>query len=282
MRIIAIPKTLAIVAIYLVITPLVHLSFGLDANGLFGPPRLPLLALMATLFIGLIVVAFDGLKDQLPVEGKVRKGMAFVLFYLLAVLAPSSLGMIAFERGAEWQLFTAKKIAVYFTLGVDIVALLVAGAMMGLFFPSTKSRRLAPRRSLTAPALVGAIVFPVTLWGAGSAVLRLLGGLVDSLPQTLWFNLTFYGVFLVTGACLPFLHLITRRSGFGRARGVLATTLVFAVLWLPTQNFMVVFGWSFLGPFVFSLVSMGPVALTVALADALMGRDTSEDRNAGK
>jgi len=36
-----------------------------------------------------------------------------------------------------------------------------------------------------------------------------------------------------------------------------------------------VFGWSFLGPFIFSLVSLAPAALIIALAEALVGRDGS-------
>jgi hypothetical protein len=269
---IAVLKTLAVAAVYLVVTPLLHKVLHVGAS-IEGAPRMPLLVLMSVLTIGLLVVAFNLVKDLLPVRGSCAKGIAFtVVFYFLLVLVPTLLGMIAFETDAEWRWLTPKKVGTYLTLLCDCVAYLAVGAVMGWLFPSRTSRRLPPTRHLALAMSVGAIVFPLMMWATMwvTAFLRPLG-----LRSSWWFNLTFYGPFVLTGVCLPLLHLIVRQRCAGRGRGLLATLLVFALLWLPIQNFLVAFGWSFLGPFIFSLVSLAPAALIIALTEALVGRDGS-------
>lgn len=119
---------------------------------------------------------------------------------------------------------------------------------------------------------VGAVAFPVSLWAIVHGAFALPPVTDPNAPvdRTLWFDLVFYGAFFLTGLCLPLLHAVAGRTAGWRE--VLRSAGLFALLWLPVQNFMVVFGWEVGGALFFSTLSMGPVLLVLWLSDRLIPR----------
>jgi len=273
---IAMLKTAAIAVSMIVLTPVIHSLLGRvvsQEGSITGEPIVPLLMVVVSIQAILMVVLFNRVKDRIPTPGGWVKGLAFGAFFLASVQIPSVFGIVAFEPGHDWEWFTAGKIANYATLAGDTVVFLVVGALLGLLFPSRVAGRLGWTRSMTVAVVIGLVVFPLALWG----IMHLAFGLLPlddpnaPVGRSLWFNLVFYGVFLLTGACLPILHVVARKTrGLG---SVCRSTALFGLLWLPVQNFMVVFGWEVGGALFFSAMSMLPVALVLGLADRLVTED---------
>ena len=204
--------------------------------------------------------------------------MAFGALFLLSVQIPSVFGIIAFESGADWQWFTEAKLANYRTVVGDCVVWLVVGTLLGVLFPGDGGSRARPAGVPWLASAVGAVVFPASLWGVMHGAFACLPVTDPNAPvgRSLFFDGVFYGVFFLTGACLPYLHRRIRRSR--GTREVLRTAGLFALLWLPVQNFMVVFGWQVSGAVFFSMLSMVPVILVVWLADQLDRRPAASAR----
>jgi hypothetical protein len=268
-------KTLVVTACYFVLVPLLHeaLAFVIPAASLTGKPNMPLLLAMVLVQVGLLVVAFNLIKDLLPTRSKWRKGLLFVAFFLVAVQIPSVFGIIAFDRHA-WVWFNPEKVNNYWTLMIDVVAYVVAGVALGGLFPATAAPWFRRPRGLGLAMALGALLYPLSLCGLENLIMSALPvpSLVPHGVDSTWFNVILFGAFFLTGLSLPFVHAVTRELGGGsRIKRVLYTAGIFALCWVPVQNFMVVFGFPFLGGFAFSLVSLLPIALIVLVSDLALG-----------
>ncbi|MFH1468277.1 MAG: hypothetical protein ABIO70_28070 [Pseudomonadota bacterium] len=262
-------KTLAVAGAYLVLTPLLHKGLAplIPRATLTGAPHMPVLLAVILVQAAGLVGAFHLLRGALPARRGWAKGLWFMAFFLLAVQIPTVFGVIAFDPFA-WVLFNPAKINDYWTLAIDVVAFGAAGALMGALFPSPTARPLPPAPRLAMAA--GALVFPLALWAFEHAITaRLpLPPLVPAGVDPRWFDIALFGPFSLTGLALPWLLAATRR-------GPLYATGVFALCWLPVQNFMVAFGWDWRGGLAFSLVSLLPIYLVLLLARALGIRPAS-------
>jgi hypothetical protein len=266
-------KTAVLAVSMIVLTPVIHSLLGLvvsQEGSITGEPNVPLLMAVVSGQAILMVVVFHRVRDLIPTPGGWTKGLAFGAFFLASVQIPSVFGIVAFEPGHDWEWFTAGKIANYATLAGDTMVFLVVGTLLGLLFPSRVASHLGWTRSLALAMVAGLVVFPIALWG----IMHLAFGLLPlddpnaPVGRSLWFNLVFYGVFFLTGACLPILHVVARK---GRGlRSVGRSVGLFGLLWLPVQNFMVVFGWEVGGALFFSTLSMVPVALVVWVTDRIV------------
>ncbi len=263
----------AVVAVTLVVlTPSLHevltLVFPWE-SGITGEPIIPRLLVAICIQVALMLVVFKTIREDLPATRGWSRGLVFGALFLLSVQIPSVFGIIAFEAGADWQWLTEAKLANYRTVVGDCVVWLVVGALMGaLFSGDREGSERAPGIPWVACG-VGAVVFPTGLWAVmhGSFAVLPISDPNAPVGRSLYFDLVFYGVFFLTGAVLPYLH---RRFRRGRGvREVLRTAGLFALLWLPVQNFMVVFGWQVGGAVIFSLLSTVPVVLVVWLADRI-------------
>jgi hypothetical protein len=273
-------RTAAVVLTIVVSTPVVHALLGrvfVTEASITGEPNIPLLLAVVCVQAVLMVQVFKVVRAHLPGGPSWLRGLAFGALFLLSVQIPSVFGIIAFEPGADWQLFTDAKVANHVTLLGDTLVWSAVGALIGLLFGGNGGRGPRPSARLWWATAAGAVVFPLGLW----AVMHLAFGCLPvsdpnaPVGRSLWFDLVFYGVFFMTGACLPWLHAVARRSsGAAGLRSALRTTGLFALVWLPVQNFMVVFGWEMGGALVFSSLSMIPVFAVVWLAEGLMSAVT--------
>lgn len=268
-------KTAAVALSIVVLTPVIHSLLNLvhpfEAS-IAGEPIIPRLMVAVCVQAVLLVLVFVATRADLPASSGWARGMAFGAFFLLAVQIPSVFGIIAFEPGRDWEWFTEAKLANYVTLAGDTVVFVVVGVLIGTLFPGRGASRTRGARPSWGAMATGAVVFPLSLWAIVHAAFACLPMQDPNAPvgRSLWFDLVFYGVFFLTGLCLPLLHAVVGR-GSG-ARGVLRSAGLFAMLWLPVQNFMVVFGWEVGGALFFSALSMGPVLLVLWLADRMMPR----------
>ncbi len=268
-------RTAAVAASIVVLTPLIHTvlnaAFATEVS-ITGEPNLPLLMVMVCLQTVLMVQVFKAIRSRLPGGHAWLRGLAFGVLFLLSVQIPSVFGIIAFEPGADWQLFTEAKVGNHVTLLGDSVVWLAIGSLMGLLFGGTDGQAPRPSTRAWLASAAGAVVFPLGLWGVMHLGFGCLPVDDPNAPvnRSLWFDLVFYGVFFMTGACLPWLHAVARRSGASAGlRSVLRSTGLFALVWLPVQNFMVVFGWEVGGALFFSTLSMVPVFVVLWLAERL-------------
>jgi len=268
-------KVLIVAIVFFVLNPVIHAVFDsiiVTGEALTGPPDIVLLFLLILIQSTFVVIAFNLIKDYLPGKGY-QKGLLFMIFFLFSVQIPSVFGIIAFEVGADWLLFTPAKIANYVTLLSDIIIFLIVGALLGKLFSSTKESVFKKSKNLCVSVILSAILFPLLFLFSMKVMDLLLSGGNGFLPAngSLWFNLIFYGIFFMSGACLPILHnFVIQNKERDRTRNVSLTTILFLLLWMPVQNFMVVFGWNFFEGFLFSLVSIIPIVLVVLLSDVLM------------
>jgi len=271
----AVSKTAVVAVLMITLTPLVHSVLGLLISqevSIAGEPNIPLLLPFVCVQAVLMVVVFELAKDHLPARTGWSKGLLFGSFFLLAVQVPSVFGIIAFEPGHDWEWFTPAKVANYSTLLGDTLVFLAVGTALGLLFPSRSEAPTGLSKELAPAMIAGAVAFPLGLFGIMHLVFPVLPLADPNTPvgRSLWFDLVFYGVFFLTGLCLPWLHGVLRRiDGAAPLRRVLRSTAVFGLLWLPVQNFMVVFGWEPGGALIFSALSMVPVFLVFALSERL-------------
>ncbi len=269
-------KTAAIAASMIVLTPVIHSLLGRivsQEESITGDPNVHLLMAFVSGQAVLMVVLFNLAKDRIPAGSSWLKGTLFGAFFLASVQIPSVFGIVAFETGHDWELFTPSKVANYATLFGDTLVFLLVGTLMGLLFPGRGAGRLPRKGRLGAAMVVGLVGFPVAMWGIMQLAFGVLPIEDPNAPvgRSLWFDLVFFGVFFLTGACLPVFHAIARRpDGTRGIRSVLRSTALFGFLWLPVQNFMVVFGWEVGGALVFSALSMIPVFLVLWVADRLV------------
>ena len=269
-------KTAAVAVAMIVLTPVIHSLLGRvvsQEGSITGDPNIPILLPYVCGQVVLMVILFHVARGSIPARAGWLQGTLFGLFFLLSVQIPSVFGIVAFEEGADWQWFTPAKVANYATLFGDTLVFLVVGTLMGLLFGVRgESQRPWPRA--VAPAMVaGAVLFPVGLWAVVNLAFAVAPLDAPNAPvgRSLWFDLVFFGVFFFTGACLPLFHAVLRRPGGGRGLGAaFRSTGLFALLWLPVQNFMVVFGWEVGGALFFSTLSMVPVFAVIWLADRLI------------
>jgi len=258
-----------------VLTPAVHSLLGLvisQEQSLTGPPSVPLLLPFVAGQAVLMVIVYHAFRERLPGRRGWLRGLRFGALFLLSVQIPSVFGLIAFEPASDWQLFTPAKLANYATLLGDSVVFLAVGALLGALFPP---RSEAPRLRLATllPAMTaGLALFPLAMWGIMHLGFHVVALEDPNAPvgRSLWFDLVFYGAFFLTGLCLPLLHALLRTGeGLGAA---LRSAGLFALLWLPVQNFMVVFGWEAWGALFFSALSMVPVLLVFFVAEVSVVR----------
>jgi hypothetical protein len=258
-----------------VLTPLIHSLLGrvfTTRASITGDPIVPLLLAVVSVQALLLVWVFTTIRSGLPGHRPWVRGMAFGALFLLSVQIPSVFGVIAFEPGADWRWLTDAKLANYVTLLGDSIVFLVIGSLMGLLFGAAAGQAPRSTRGLGYATAAGAVVFPLGLWAVIHAAFAVLPLADPNAPvgRSLWFDLVFYGVFFMTGACLPWLHAVAQRSTAAVGlRAVLRTTGLFALLWLPVQNFMVVFGWEVSGALYFSALSMLPVFAVLWLSERL-------------
>ena len=268
-------KTAVIAVLMIALTPLIHSALGLLVSqeaSITGEPTIPILLPFVCVQAVLMVVVFGQVKDHLPVAAGWSKGLLFGSFFLLAVQVPSVFGVIAFEPGRDWEWFTPAKVANYSTLLGDTLVFLAVGTALGLLFPSRREAPPGLSRGLVSAMITGAVAFPLGLFGIVHLAFLALPLDDPNAPvgRSLWFDLIFYGAFFMTGLCFPWLHGVLRRiDGAAPLRRVLRSTALFGLLWLPVQNFMVVFGWEVGGALVFSTLSMAPVFLVFALSERL-------------
>ena len=274
-RAIPVLKAAGVALAIVVTTPLIHSLLGwvfTTQASITGEPIIPLLLPMVSVQAMLMVWVFTVVRSGLPGGRPWGRGMAFGALFLLSVQIPSVFGIIAFEPGADWQWFTDAKLANYVTLLGDSVVFLLIGSLMGLLFGKTDGRAPQPARKLGYATAAGAVVFPLGMWAVmhGAFAVMPLADPNAPVGRSLWFDLVFYGVFFMTGGCLPWLHAVAQRSSDAVGlRAVLRTTGLFALLWLPVQNFMVVFGWEVSGALFFSALSMLPVFAVLWLSERL-------------
>jgi hypothetical protein len=268
-------KTAAVALSIVVLTPAIHSFLGLMHSfeaTIAGDPIIPRLMAVVCVQAFLLVTVFKWVRADLPASRGWTRGLVFGCFFLLAVQIPSVFGIIAFEPGADWMWFTEAKLANYITLAGDTLVFLLIGALIGALFPTGHAAPVRRGRIPWLAMVVGAVVFPASLWAIVHAAFAWLPVLDPNAPvdRSLWFDLVFYGAFFLTGLCLPLLHAVAGRAAGWRE--VLRSAGLFALLWLPVQNFMVVFGWEVGGALFFSTLSMGPVLLVLWLSDRLIPR----------
>ncbi len=276
-------RTLAVAGSMIAATPLVHAALGRVVSqdeSIAGEPIVARLLPMVCLQAVLLVVVFHQAGPRIPARRGWTRGVAFAALFLLAVQVPSVFGIVAFEPGHEWELFTPAKVANHVTLLGDTIVYLAVGALLGLLFPLAAAAQPRLPRGLARASLAGAAAFPLLMW----ACMHLAFGLApldDPNAPTghgLWFDLLFYGAFSLTGVGLPLLHaLLDPGAGRSGLRGALRSTGLFALLWLPVQNFMVVFGWEVGGALYFSAVSMVPVFLVLLVGELLIPASRGAD-----
>jgi len=265
-------NTFIIFVCALLITTIIHILLGVIfsfENSITGKPNMINFVPIFLVQIVLMVVAYNLIKEYLPFNEIWKKGLIFAVFFILAVQIPSTIGIIAYETNSQWQFFTETKIANYITIFGDIVTFLIIGIFLGKLFPA-KEKNTSKAYKIGFASYFGAVVFPLLLF----VVMKIFYSVIHvndvhaPFQDLLWFNLVFYGIFFMTGFCLPILHGIIKQNKPGnRIQKILYTTFIFCLLWLPIQNFMVVFGWGFTGGFVFSLVSIVPIFLTILISD---------------
>lgn len=269
-------KTAAVAASMFVLTPAIHSLLGRvvsQEESITGDPHVPLLLMFVSGQAILMVALFHRLRASIPAVAPWQQGLLFGAFFLLSVQIPSVFGIVAFEQGHDWELFTPAKVANYATLFGDTLVFLVVGTLLGWLFGARRTARPRWPEGLGPATTMGLVVFPAALWGIVNLAFTVVPLDDPNAPvgRSLWFDLIFFGVFLLTGACLPLFHALVRRTGTPRGlRGVLQSTGLFGLLWLPVQNFMVVFGWEVGGALFFSALSMVPVFAVVWLADRLI------------
>ena len=276
-------KTAGIALAMFVLTPLIHAALGTVVSqeaSITGEPVVPLLLGIVCLQAVLLVGVFRHAADGIPARRGWRRGLLFGGFFLLAVQIPSVFGIVAFEPGHDWELFTPAKIANYATLFGDTIVFLLVGTLLGQLFQGRDAPPAPRPRGLALTTIACGAAFPLAMW----ATMHLGFALVSMddphapIDRGLWFDLVFYGAFALTGLCLPWLHAVLRPLHGGRGlRSALRTSLVCSLLWLPVQNFMVVFGWEPWGALFFSALSMLPILAVVALADLLLPTSHNPD-----
>jgi hypothetical protein len=270
-------KILIVTIVFFALNPVIHFVFDsviVTGEALAGPPDIMLLLAMILVQSTLIVIAFNLIKDHLPGKGY-HKGILFMAFFLFSVQIPSVFGLIAFEVGADWLLFTPAKIANYVTLMSDIIIFVLVGVLLGKLFSSKTATAFKKSKNFCISVVLSAILFPILFLLSMKIIDFILSGGIGFLPAngSLWFNLMFYGIFAMTGACLPILHnIIIQNKKRDRTKNILLTTIIFLFIWMPVQNFMFIFGWNFFEGFVFSLVSIIPIIIVIVVSDLLMYR----------
>ena len=275
--IINIVKIIGLSILIFVLNPIIHAPFDLlfgANNSITGTPDLTLLGILILIQVTLFIIVFRKVKEYLPLNKVFPKGILFALFFLVSIQVPSVFGVIAFEKGGEWLFFTEAKIAIYITLIADIIIFLIMGAIIGKLYTSNTNPTFKKAKNFTLAIIAGAILFPIILWASMSlAKATILFGLDLPVSESIWFNSIFYGIFFITGACLPILHsLITQNTKLERTKRIALSTVLFLCLWMPVQNFMVVFGWSFIDGFIFSLISIIPIIIVIYITDLLMSK----------
>jgi hypothetical protein len=269
-------KILIVTVVFFALNPIIHSvieSFVVTEEAIVGTPDLTLLFVVIFIQSIFLVLAFNLVKDYIPGKKDCHKGILFMIFFLISVQIPSVFGVIAFEVGKDWLFFTPAKIANYVTLLSDTIIFIIMGVIIGKLFSSTKQNTIKKSKNLCPTVILGAILFPIIFLISMMLINSLVFGGGDFLPAngSTWFNLVFYGIFFMTGASIPILHnLILQNKKRNQTKNILLTTFIFLLLWMPVQNFMIVFGWNFLEGFVFSLVSIIPIFIIVLIADFLL------------
>jgi len=256
----------------LLISSIIHILLEMIfpfGNSITGKPNMVYFVPIMVIQVVLLVIVYNLIKEFLSYNQSWKKGLIFAILFLISVQIPSVFGIIAYEPNHAWQFFTDTKIANYITMFGDIITFAIIGVLLGKLFPA-KVTNANKTFKIGIASFIGAIIFPLFMF----AIMRIFYSLIHvndiyvPLQDSLWFNLIFYGIFFMTGFCLPVFHgIIKQNQSRSRIGQILYTTLLFCLLWLPVQNFMVVFGWGFIGGFVFSLVSIIPIFLTILITN---------------